>query len=165
SRAAVGATERKLADEARSPMTQRLSEAQEDERARLARELHDDVNQQLALLNMRLDGLARTVPASVADGRQGIEEAREDVLKLVKDIHALSYRLHPPRLEYLGIAAAAAALCREVSSQQGVDVTFAAESVPESVSKGIVLCLYRVLQEALQNAIKHSGTRKVTVSL
>jgi signal transduction histidine kinase len=58
-------------------MTQRLIEAQENERARLARELHDDVNQQLALLNMRLDGLARAVPASVTDGRRRIEEARE----------------------------------------------------------------------------------------
>ena len=162
---AVDVTERKLADEALSTVTQRLIEAQEDERARLARELHDDVNQQLVLLNMRLDGLARAVPASVTDGRQGLEEAREDVLKLVQDVHALSHRLHPPRLEYLGIAAAAAALCREISSQQGVEVSFAAESVPENVSKRIVLCLYRVLQEALQNAIKHSGTRKVVVSL
>jgi len=162
---AVDVTERKLADEALSTVTQRLIEAQEDERARLARELHDDVNQQLVLLNMRLDGLARAVPASVTDGRQGLEEAREDVLKLVQDVHALSHRLHPPRLEYLGIAAAAAALCREISSQQSVEVSFAAESVPENVSKRIVLCLYRVLQEALQNAIKHSGTRKVVVSL
>ena len=162
---AVDVTERKLADEALSTVTQRLIEAQEDERARLARELHDDVTQQLALLNMRLNGLAQAVPAAVTDGRQRIEEAREDVLKLVKDIHALSHRLHPPRLEYLGIAAAAAALCREISGQQGVEVSFAAESVPESVSKRIVLCLYRVLQESLQNAFKHSGTRKVAVSL
>jgi PAS domain S-box-containing protein len=162
---AVDVTERKLADEALSTVTQRLIEAQEDERARLARELHDDVTQQLALLNMRLDGLARAVPASVTDGRQRIEEAREDVLKLVKDIHALSHRLHPPRLEHLGIATAAAALCREISSQQSVEVSFAADSVPESVSKRIALSLYRVLQEALQNAIKHSGTRKVAVSL
>jgi len=162
---AVDVTERKLADEALSTVTQRLIAAQDDERARLARELHDDVTQQLALLNMRLDGLARAVPASVTDGRQRINEAREDVLKLVQDIHALSHRLHPPRLEYLGIAPAAAALCREISSQQSVEVSFAAESVPESVSKRIVLCLYRVLQESLQNAIKHSGTPKVAVSL
>ena len=155
----------RAADEALSTVTQRLIAAQDDERARLARELHDDVTQQLALLNMRLDGLARAVPASVTDGRQRINEAREDVLKLVQDIHALSHRLHPPRLEYLGIAPAAAALCREISSQQSVEVSFAAESVPESVSKRIVLCLYRVLQESLQNAIKHSGTPKVAVSL
>jgi signal transduction histidine kinase len=162
---AVDVTERKLADEALSTVTQRLIEAQEDERARLARELHDDINQQLALLTMRLGGLARAMPASVTEGRQRIEEARDDVLKLVKDVHALSHSLHPPQLEYLGIAAAAAALCREISNQQSVEVSFSAESVPESVSKRTVLSLYRVLQEALQNAIKHSGTRKVAVSL
>ena len=162
---AVDVTDRKLADEALSTVTQRLIEAQEDERARLARELHDDVNQQLTLLNMRLGGLARAVPASVPGGRLRIEEARKDVLKLAQDIHALSHRLHPPQLEFLGIAAAAAALCREISSQQSVEVSFAAESVPDSVSKRIVLCLYRVLQEALQNAVKHSGTQKVAVSL
>ena len=161
---AVDVTERKLADEALSTVTHRVLEAQEDERARLARELHDDVHQQLVLLNMRLDALALAVPASVTDGRQRIKEAREGVLKLVEDIHALSHRLHPPRLEYLGIAAPAAALCREISSQQSVEVSFATENIPEHVSKRIALSLYRVLQEALQNAIKHSRTRKVAVT-
>jgi PAS domain S-box-containing protein len=158
-------TDRKRAHEVLSTLSQRLIVAQEDERARLARELHDDINQQLGLLAMRLDGLLRAVPASVTDGRQQIEEARQDVLKLVKDVHDLSHRLYPPRLEYLGIETAAAALCREISSQQNVEVSFAAECVPGGVPKRIVLCLYRVLQEALQNAIKHSGTRKVAVSL
>jgi PAS domain S-box-containing protein len=162
---AVDITERKLAIEALSTVTQRLIQAQDDERARLARELHDDINQQLALLTMRLDEMVRAVPTSVTDGRQRIEEAREGVLRLLKDIRALSYRLHPPLLEHLGIVAAAAALCREISSQQSVEVSFSAESVPERVSKRIVLSLYRVLQEALQNAIKHSGTRNVAVSL
>jgi PAS domain S-box-containing protein len=162
---AVDLTERRLADEALSTLSQRLIEAQEGERARLARELHDDVNQRLALLNMRLDALARAVPDSAAESHQRIEEARQDVLSLVTDVRALSQRLHPPRLEFLGIAAAAAALCREISSQQGVEVSFDAESVPEGLSKRVAVCLYRVLQEALQNAIKHSGTGKVDVSL
>ena len=162
---AVDVTERKLAAEALSTVSQRLIEAQEGERARLARELHDDVNQRLALLNMRLDRLARAVPGSVIEARQLIEEAREDVFNLVSDVQAVSHRLHPQRLEYLGIAEAAAALCREISSQQRVHVSFAAETVPESLSKRIVLCLYRVLQEALQNAIKHSGSGRVAVLL
>jgi signal transduction histidine kinase len=97
----VDVTERKLATEALSTVSQRLIEAQENERAHVARELHD---------------------------------------------HAISHRLHPPRLEYLGIAEAADALCREVSSQQGIDVSFAAAAVPERLSKRVVLCLYRVLQ-------------------
>jgi PAS domain S-box-containing protein len=162
---AVDVTERKLADEAAATLSQRLIEAQENERSRLARELHDDINQRLALLNMRLDALSRAVPDSAAEGKQRVEEARQDVMSLVTDVGALSHRLHPPRLEYLGIANAAAALCREISNQQSVEVRFDAESVPEGLSRPIALCLYRVLQEALQNAIKHSGSRKVDVTL
>jgi PAS domain S-box-containing protein len=162
---AVDVTERKLADEAAATLSQRLIEAQESERSRLARELHDDINQRLALLNMRLDALSRAVPDSAAEGKQRVEEARQDVMSLVTDVGALSRRLHPSRLEYLGIAKAAAALCREISNQQSVEVRFDAESVPEGVSRPIALCLYRVLQEALQNAIKHSGSRTVDVSL
>jgi PAS domain S-box-containing protein len=162
---AVDVTERKLADEALSTVSQRLIEAQEDERARLARDLHDDVNQRLAVLNMRLDALSRAVPDSVTEGRKRIEEARREVVNLVTDVQALSHRLHPPRLDYLGIAGAAEALCDEISTQHRIKVSFAAESVPEHLSKRITLCLYRVLQEALQNAIKHSDTAKVTVRL
>jgi signal transduction histidine kinase len=87
------------------------------------------------------------------------------VLNLVADVQSLTHRLHPPRLDYLGMAAAAEALCDEVSSQHRLEVSFTSESVPANLSKRIVLCLYRVLQEALQNAIKHSGTTKVAVSL
>ncbi|HET9385467.1 MAG TPA: PAS domain S-box protein [Gemmatimonadales bacterium] len=162
---AVDVTERKRADEAAATLSQRLIEAQESERSRLARELHDDINQRLALLNMRLDAVSRAVPDSAAEGKQRVEEARQDVMSLVTDVGALSHRLHPPRLEYLGIARAAAALCREISNQQSVEVRFDAESVPEGLSKPMALCLYRVLQEALQNAIKHSGSPKVDVSL
>ena len=162
---AVDVTERKLADEALSTVSQRLIEAQEEERARVARELHDDVNQRLAVVNMRLDALARAVPDSVPEGRQRIEEARREVVNLVTDIQTLSHRLHPPRLDHLGMAAAAEALCDEISGQYRLEVSFGSENVPEKLSKRIVLCLYRVLQEALQNAIKHSGTTKVAVSL
>jgi PAS domain S-box-containing protein len=162
---AVDVTERKLADEALSTFSQRLIEVQEGERSRLARELHDDINQRLALLHMRLDALSRAVPDSASEGKLQVEEARQDVLSLVTDVQALSHRLHPPRLEFLGIAEAAAELCHEVSSHQRVKVSFDAERVPERLSKPIAVCLYRVLQEALQNAIKHSGSKTVDVLL
>jgi PAS domain S-box-containing protein len=162
---AVDVTERKMAAEALSTVSQRVIEAQEGERTRLARELHDDVNQRLALLTMRLDALSRAVPDLAIEGKQRIEEAREDIINLVTDVQALSYRLHPPRLDYLGIATAAADLCREISSQWGFEISFDAENVPKGLSRRITVCLYRVLQEALMNAIKHSGTRKVDVSL
>ena len=161
----VDITERKLAHEALSTISQRLIEAQEHERARLARDLHDDVNQRLALVNMRLEALSRALPGSAADAAQRIEEARQDVTSLITDIQALSHRLHPQRLEFLGIADAASGLCREISTQHGIDVGFAANGVPEGLPKRIVVCLYRVLQEALQNAIKHSGTGRIKVSL
>ena len=81
------------------------------------------------------------------------------------DIQALSHRLHPSRLKYLGIAAAAKALCLEISSQHSVEITFRAESVPEDLKESTAVCLYRVLQEALLNAVKHSGTDKVVVAI
>jgi PAS domain S-box-containing protein len=162
---AVDVTEHKLADEALSSVNQRLIDAEEDERARLARELHDGINQRLAVLNIRLAALKQTLPASATEGRREIGEAREEVEQIGKDVQAVSRRLHPPLLEHLGIAGAAESLCREISSQQHLNVRFHAKHVPDNLSKHITLCLYRVLQEALHNAIKHGGTEKVTVSL
>jgi len=162
---AIDVSERRQAEEALATIHQRLIDAQEKERRRIAQELHDDICQRLALLSISLDLLARSAPTSSAEGRQKIEEAREKVEKLALDVQALSHRLHPSRLDHLGIEAAAVALCCEVSSQHGVEVSFHAESVPQDLSRRITICLYRVLQEALQNAIKHSGARKVEVEL
>jgi signal transduction histidine kinase len=162
---AIDVSERRQAEEALATIHQRLIDAQEKERRRIAQELHDDICQRLALLSISLDLLARSAPTSSAEGRQKIQEAREKVEHLALDVQALSHRLHPSRLDHLGIEAAAAALCCEVSSQQGVEVSFHAVSVPQGLSRRITICLYRVLQEALQNAIKHSGARKVEVAL
>jgi signal transduction histidine kinase len=158
-------TESKLAEEALATINRRLIDAQDDERARIARELHDDINQRLTLVNVRLAAFAQGEPAASTGDLQKINQVREDVQRLSKDLQDLSHRLHPARLEYLGLRAAAAALCREISSQHGVRVSFEAERVPERVSRRIVISLCRVLQEALQNAIKHSGARTIDVSL
>ena len=162
---ALDISERKLAEEVLATVSQRLIEAQEEERARLGRELHDDINQRLVTLSWRLGMLAQHAPDSEPALRHTIDDLNADVTNLVNDIQALSYGLHPPQLEYLGIAAAAASLCREVSDQQDVKVSFRVESVPHSIPQRISLCLYRVLQESLQNAIKHSGARHIEVSL
>ncbi len=162
---AIDVTERRLAAEALATMNQRLLEVQEEERSRIARELHDDVGQRLATLVLGLDLLVRTSGVPATGGNQTIDEAREELMSIAKDVQALSHRLHPSRLDHLGIAAAAAALCREVSRDRALEITFNAESVPERVSRRIAVGLYRVLQEALQNAIKHSGTRKIDVIL
>ena len=162
---AMDVTERRLAAESLATINQRLIDAQEEERSRIARELHDDVAQRLATLSISLDAFARTASTPAALDRQVIEETRAEVLSLAKDVQALSHRLHPARLEYLGIAAAAAALCREISSQCGFEIAFEAESVPDGLSRRVAVCLYRVLQEALRNAIKHGGGARVEASL
>ncbi len=161
----VDITERKRAEEALSTMSRRLIGAQEEERARIARELHDDVNQRLALLAVRLDGLQYNLPSSRAEIMQDIAEAGKQVLDLESDVQAISHRLHSSKLEYLGLAAAAAGFCKEVSNRQGVEIDFHSENIPKDLANEVSLCLFRVLQEAIQNAIKHSGSRHFEVSL
>ena len=161
----VDITERKRAEEALSTMNQRLIEAQEEERARLARELHDDINQRLALLALKLQSLQQSLPASVAEIRHAIAEASKETGELGNDIQALSHRLHSSKLEYLGLASAAGGFCRELSDGQGMEIAFHSENIPKDLPREISLCLFRVLQEALQNAIKRSGSRHFQVSL
>jgi len=151
-------------EDALARVSRRLLHAQDEEGARIARELHDDIGQRLAVLNFSLDALLRGADFG-SRSRRSIEEARKEVNGLAKDVHAFSHRLHPARLEYLGIAKAAATLCGEIAGQHDVQVCFHADSVPERLSKRVSVGLYRVLQEALRNAIKHSGTRKIDVSL
>jgi signal transduction histidine kinase len=144
-------TERKLAEEALSTVSQKLIEAHEEERTRIARELHDDVGQRLVLLAWHLG-------SSNGNLRKQVED-------LANDVQALSHQLHSPKLELLGLAAAAAGFCRELSDRQHVEIEFHSENIPKELPKEISLCLFRVLQEALQNAIKHSGSQQFQASL
>jgi signal transduction histidine kinase len=162
---AMDVTERKLAQEALSTVSQRLIDAQEEERSRLARELHDDISQRLGLLSLRLSELAHASLQLNGDLEPLISMTREEVTTLVKDVHDLSHRLHPPRLGLLGLAAAAEALCEELSNPRTMEVRFQTAGIPRRLPQRISLCLYRVLQEALQNAAKHSGASEVDVSL
>jgi PAS domain S-box-containing protein len=158
-------TERKRAEEALSTVNQRLIEAQEGERTRLARELHDDISQRLALLALKLQTLQESVPDSVGEIRDAIAGAMKDTEDLGTDIQALSHRLHSSKLEHLGLASAAGGFCKELSDRLRVEIGFHSESIPKDLPRDISLCLFRVLQEALQNAIKHSGSRDFQVSL
>jgi PAS domain S-box-containing protein len=161
----IDVTGRKLAEDALSTVSQRLIEAHEEERTRIARELHDDINQRIGLLAANLDYLKQSLPASAAEFRTELEEASKQVVELGRDIQSLSHRLHSSKLELLGLTAAAASFCKDCSNVQKVEIDFHAENIPKDLSAEISLCLYRVLQEALQNATKHSGARHFKVSL
>jgi signal transduction histidine kinase len=145
--------------------TAKVVAAQEEERTRIARELHDDIGQRLALVGIKLGGLQHNLPSSKAEITKDIAEAVELVQDLGSDVQALSHHLHSSKLEYLGLAAAAAGLCRDVSNQRGVEIDFHSENIPKDLPKEASLCLFRVLQEAVQNATKHSGSRHFEVSL
>jgi PAS domain S-box-containing protein len=161
---AIDVTEQKLAADVLSTVSQRLIEAQEEERSWIARELHDDIGQRLALLKWQLDQKQHS-QVSADQLQQKIDEASKVVEDLAVDIQALSHRLHSPKLKYLGLAEAVASLCEELSEGQGVEIQFQSESVPKDLPTEAALCLFRVSQEALKNAIKHSGSRHFRVSL
>jgi PAS domain S-box-containing protein len=150
---------------AQENLSGRLIEAQEEERTRIARELHDDIHQQLTLSAIDLDRLQQNVPESKDEIRQRISEVREQIINAGRDIHDLSHRLHSARLEYLGLAPAANSLCRELANRHKLKTDFQSEGVPDELPKEISLTVYRVLQEALQNALKHSGSQSLYVSL
>ncbi len=143
----------------------RLIQAQEEERTWIARELHDDINQRLALLAVNLDRLMQELPASAAEFKQQVSGARNEVEELGKDIQALSHRLHSSKLEITGLARAAASFCKELADHQKVEIDFHSENIPKDLSREVSLCMFRVLQEALQNATKHSGAKHFQVSL
>jgi PAS domain S-box-containing protein len=158
-------TQRRLAEEALSSVSRRLIEAHEEERTWIARELHDDISQQIAILAVNLERVKRDLPASAATVSQRLGEMGEHVSGLASDVQALSHRLHSSKLEYLGLTAAASSFCKELSEKQGVEIDFHSEGLLRDLPQEIALCLFRVLQEALQNALKHSGTRQFEVSL
>jgi len=161
----VDITERKLAEEALTAMRRSLIEAQEQERTRIARDLHDDTNQRLALLAVAIDQLKRDLPNATVEILGLVDKLRKETSEISKDIQALSHELHSPRLEYLGLAAAMRGFCKEFSEHQRVEIDFRSHDLPSPVPAEISLCLFRVLQEALHNSAKHSGAQRFEVRL
>jgi signal transduction histidine kinase len=158
-------TVRKRIEEALSAMNRRLIEAQEEERAWIARELHDDIVQRMAFLTMNLGLLATDDQASLPKLREGVLKSIQYASNLGTDIQALSHRLHSSKLEYVGLAKAAAIYCNELCDQHKVEIELHSEDVPDDLPQEKALCLFRVLQEALRNAIEHSGSRRFQVSI
>jgi PAS domain S-box-containing protein len=138
----------------------RLITAHEDERRRLARELHDDVTQRLARLAI---DAARLERGTGTDG--AVADMRRDLVRLSKDVHALSYRLHPSVLDDLGLVEALKAECDRVARHGALRVEVDAHDVPQALTSDASLCLFRIAQEALSNAARHARASAVSVLL
>jgi PAS domain S-box-containing protein len=158
-------TDNKIAELAVATISGRLIEAQEQERSRLARELHDDINQRLALLAIQLEQLRLNPPNARRELASRIDDLQQTALEISRDVQALSHELHSSKLDFLGLVPAFASFCREFSQQKKVSVHFTHTDIPHSVPRDISLCLFRVLQEASHNVVKHSGVERFDVEL
>lgn len=156
----VDVTERKLAEQALAEMTRKLIQSQELERARIGRELHDDINQRLAMLAIELEQLKND--PSQLETRLG--KLCKEVADVSRDVQALSHDLHSSKLEYLGVVAGMKSWCTELADRQSVEVGFKNE-VSSVLPSEIGLTLFRVLQESVHNAIKHSAAKRIEVQL
>jgi signal transduction histidine kinase len=141
-----------------------LINAQEEERRRLAAELHDDFSQRLAVLSLGLETAAEEVSESPTAARQ-MNDLINSASELGADLHTLSHRLHSSTLEKLGLAPGIASFCNEFAAQNGTKVTFSHAEVPKAVTPDVALCLFRIVQESLRNVRKHSGARNARVTL
>jgi PAS domain S-box-containing protein len=157
-------TQRKLAEAALASVSGRLIEAQEQERSRIGRELHDDIGQRLALLAIELHELHND-PLILPGVRSRMGEIQKQISEIAADIQSLSHELHSAKLQYLGIAGAMRGFCREFGEQQKVEVDFQTHDLPGPLSADTSLCFFRVLQESLHNAVKHSGAKHFEVRL
>ena len=160
----IDITERKLAEVALANVSRRLIEAQEQERTRIGRELHDDIVQRLALLAVELQQLHDN-SLILPKVRSRMGKLQKQTSEIATDIQSLSHELHSAKLQYLGIAGAMRGFCREFGEQQKVEIDFHAHDLLSPLSPDTSLCFFRVLQEALHNAVKHSGVRHFEVRL
>jgi PAS domain S-box-containing protein len=158
-------TRRKQMEEAISCVSGRLIEAQERERGRIARDLHDDICQQLALVSIQLEQVQRELPDSVSEQRSRVGELRKRIMNISTDVQMMSHELHSAKLSYLGAAVAMKGFCREFGEHHKFEIEFQSRDLPRQLPPDVSLCLFRVLQEALHNAAKHSGVKRFDVQL
>jgi signal transduction histidine kinase len=155
--------QRRRSEAAAHDLSGRLIRAQEEERSRLARELHDDVTQRLALLAIDAGREERNLSGHA--GGAVMRTIREGLIRLSADVHALSYRLHPSILEDLGLTEALKSECERFSQTGSIRLGTDLDEVPERLPRDVALCLFRIAQEALRNVARHAGASRAEVSL
>jgi signal transduction histidine kinase len=155
--------DRKLAGEQLARLSGRLIEAQEEERKRIARDVHDDYSQRLAMLAIDVEKMAAKVEDSSQGTKQQLFDFYQRISELGADMHSLSHELHSSTLESLGLVAGTKAFCQEFAETEHVQVDFAHENVPRGIPADASLCLFRIVQEGLRNVKRHSGANRASV--
>ncbi|HUL34475.1 MAG TPA: MASE1 domain-containing protein [Candidatus Eisenbacteria bacterium] len=158
-------TERKRSEEALAAMSGRLITAQEEERTRIARELHDDLNQRMAVVQIGIEEFAEGSSGLSFEAKQRLHNLAEIISDVSSDLHGLSHQLHPATLEILGLVTSLKRVCTEFSAQHNLDVQFVYKDIPEEISSDVTLCLLRIVQEGLRNIVKHSGAATGQIEL
>jgi signal transduction histidine kinase len=154
---------RKRSDTAVKNLSGRLINAAEEERKRIARELHDDIGQRLSLVSLELDVMEREYPVNRAGAYRSLHEPLQQLNEVISDVHHLSHQLHSTRLQGLGLAMALKEVCQQLARQHDIVIQLTADNIPFPLQAELGLCFYRVAQEALNNSVKHSGSARVDV--
>lgn len=165
SRAMVDLNKRKQSDDSQSLVSGRLIAAQEDERERISRELHDNINQRVALISIELEMLAQKITGRADGLGERVRGLQEKTRELSSEIHRISYELHPSKLDYFGLSSALSSLCREIASRHGLAINYRDEGPQSELPNNTRLCIFRVAQDSIDNAVKHSGASSVDVLL
>jgi PAS domain S-box-containing protein len=158
-------TERRKSEEKLVTLRSRLSRAQEEERARIARDLHDDTGQRLALLSIDLEQLKQVsmqLKSSLTDQLEALVKAASEI---TSDVHNVSRRLHPSQVELLGLPVALSNFCKDFAARNGMEIVFVNSCLRQKTPQDAALCLFRVAQEAVRNVQKHSGIQRALVQL
>jgi PAS domain S-box-containing protein len=158
-------TERKEGEQALADLSGQLIRAREEECARIARELHDDLSQGMALVSIGLEQLRLKPPATPAELRTRLEVILNQIGELAKETHRMAYDLHPSKLTQLGLVLTVSSLCHDLESRHGIKIAFDHEDMPTTLNIDLSLCLYRIVQECLNNVIKHSGAQEARIDL
>ncbi|MGB2632992.1 MAG: ATP-binding protein, partial [Candidatus Acidiferrum sp.] len=161
----IDITERKMSEMSLHELSGRLLHAQEEERARIARELHDDISQRMAFLQIGLDQFEQSIHGLTPNERNELHNLTAVASEVSSDLHSMSHQLHPARLDLQGLVAATDSYCKEVTSQHEMCIKFVHQDVPVQIPMDVALCLFRIVQEALRNVVKHGKTSDANVEL
>jgi signal transduction histidine kinase len=153
----------KMAESRLRQLSGKIINAVEEERKRIARDLHDDLSQRLALMGLEVAQVIHTLPSNCGDAQRRLSDAWKRNQETSIEVRRLSHHLHPSKLEYLGLVAAVKSFCKDLSEHQEMRIQFRHFDVPPSIPKAAALCIYRVVQESLRNVVKHSGAKKAQV--